>query len=62
MNGSALELIYNFTNPVADPIGLSVYQEFQGGYHRFESESKLLLQKNFGRFVAADLPKPAELR
>jgi hypothetical protein len=51
--GSALELIYNFTNPVADPIGLSVYQEFQVGYRRFESESKLLAQKNFGRFVAA---------
>jgi hypothetical protein len=53
LDGSALELIYNFTNPVADPIGFSVYQEFQGGYHRFESESKLLAQKNFGRFVAA---------
>jgi hypothetical protein len=53
LNGSALELIYNFTNPVADPIGFSVYQEFQGGYHRFESESKLLAQKNFGRFVTA---------
>ena len=53
LTGSALELIYNFTNPVADPIGLAVYQEFQGGYHRFESESKLLAQKNFGRVVVA---------
>ena len=53
LNGSALELIYNFTNPVADAIGLAAYQEFQGGYHRFESESKLLAQKNFGRFVVA---------
>jgi hypothetical protein len=53
LSGSALELIYNFTNPVADPIGLAVYQEFQAGYRRFESESKLLVQKNFGRFVAA---------
>jgi hypothetical protein len=53
LDGSALELIYNFTNPVADPIGLAVYQEFQGGYHRFESESKLLAQKNFGKFVVA---------
>lgn len=51
--GSALELIYNFTNPVADPVGLAVYQEFQAGYRRFESESKLLAQKNFGRFVVA---------
>src|SRR5437762_4698750 len=47
LSGSALELIYNFTNPVADPIGLAAYQEFQGGYRRFESESKLLAQKNF---------------
>ena len=53
LDGSAIELIYNFTNPVADPIGLSVYQEFQAGYRRFESESKLLAQKNFGRFVVA---------
>jgi hypothetical protein len=52
-SGSALELIYNFTNPVADPIGLAAYQEFQAGYRRFESESKLLAQKNFGRFVVA---------
>lgn len=52
-SGSALELIYNFTNPVADPIGLAAYQEFQVGYRRFESESKLLAQKNFGRFVVA---------
>ena len=53
LSGSALELIYNLTNPVVDPIGLAVYQEFKGGYKRFESESKLLAQKNFGKFVAA---------
>ena len=53
LSGSALELIYNFTNPVDDPIGLAAYQEFQGGYRRFESESKLLAQKNFGKFVVA---------
>src|SRR2546423_12127520 len=53
LDGSALELIYNLSNPVADPIGLAVYQKFQGGYRRFESESKLLAQKNFGKFVLA---------
>ena len=53
LDGSALELIYNVSNPVADPIGLAIYQEFQGGYRRFESESKLLAQKNFGKFVVA---------
>jgi hypothetical protein len=53
LNGSAIELIYNFTNPAADPIGLAAYQEFKGGYRFFESESKLLAQKNLGRFVVA---------
>ncbi|HEX4640521.1 MAG TPA: hypothetical protein VH252_03995 [Chthoniobacterales bacterium] len=53
LDGSAIELIYNLTNPVADPIGLAVYQEFQGGYRRFESESKLIAQKNLGKFVVA---------
>ncbi|HKP04515.1 MAG TPA: DUF6662 family protein [Chthoniobacterales bacterium] len=53
LEGSAIELIYNFTNPVDDPIGLSVYQEFKAGYRLFESESKILAQKNFGRFVVA---------
>jgi hypothetical protein len=53
LRGSALELIYNFTNPVADPVGLSAYQEFQAGYRFFESESKLIAQKNFGRVVVA---------
>lgn len=53
LNGGAVELVYNFTNPVADPIGLAAYQEFKAGYRFFESESKLLAQKNFGRFVVA---------
>jgi hypothetical protein len=53
LSGSALELIYNLTNPVSDPVGLALYQEFKGGYRLFESESKLLVQKNFGPFVVA---------
>jgi hypothetical protein len=53
LQGSAVEMIYNLTNPVADPIGLAVYQEFKGGYRFFESESKLLTQKNLGKFVVA---------
>jgi hypothetical protein len=32
-SASALELIYNFTNPVADAIGLSLYQEVKVGAH-----------------------------
>jgi len=53
LSGSAVEFIYNFTNPVSDPIGLAAYQEFQAGYHRFESESKLLVQKTLGSWVVA---------
>lgn len=50
---SALELIYNLTNPVIDPIGLSIYQEYKGGDRVFEWESKLIAQKNFGPLILA---------
>ncbi len=50
---SALEFIYNLTNPVIDPIGLSIYQEFRGGDRVFEWESKLIAQKNFGPLILA---------
>jgi hypothetical protein len=50
---SALELIYNLTNPVIDPIGLAMYEEIRAGDRVFELESKLIAQKNFGPFVFA---------
>jgi hypothetical protein len=50
---SSLELIYNLTNPVADPIGVSLYQEISGGRRFFESETKLIAQKNFGPLILA---------
>jgi len=50
---SSLELIYNLANPVADPIGISLYQEISAGRRLFESETKLIAQKNFGPFVVA---------
>ena len=50
---SSLELIYNLTNPVADPIGISLYQEISAGRRFFESETKLILQKNFGPVILA---------
>jgi hypothetical protein len=52
-HSSSLELIYNLTNPVADPIGISIYQEISAGRRAFESESKLILQKNFGPLILA---------
>jgi hypothetical protein len=50
---AAVELIYNLTNPVTDPIGISLYQEYRGGDRIFEWESKLIAQKNLGRFILA---------
>lgn len=52
-SGSAVELIYSLTNPVADPIGLALYQEYKIGRRLFEWESKVIAQKNLGRFVIA---------
>src|SRR4051812_6181132 len=51
--GSSAELIYSLTNPVTDPVGLAVYQEYQGGPQLFEWESKVIAQKNLGRFIFA---------
>jgi hypothetical protein len=50
---SAVELIYSVTNPVADPVGVAIYQEYKGGRRLFEWESKVIAQKNFGRFITA---------
>jgi len=51
--GGAVEFIYNLTNPVDDPVGLSLYQEYKVGYRFFEWESKVILQKNLGRWILA---------
>jgi hypothetical protein len=48
---SAVEFIYNLSNPVVDPVGLSVYQEIKAGDRVFEVESKLIAQKNFGPLI-----------
>jgi len=50
---AALELIYNFTNPVTDPVGLSAYQEIKVGDRLVEWESRLIAQKNLGRLILA---------
>ena len=52
-DSSSLELIYNLTNPVTDPIGISLYQEIGGGRRALESETKLIAQKNFGPLILA---------
>ena len=50
-DNSSLELIYNLTNPVADSVGISLYQEISAGRRAFESETKLIAQKNFGPLI-----------
>ena len=50
---SALEMIYNLTNPTTDWLGSALYGEIQLGDRKFELEGKLILQKNVGRWVFA---------
>ena len=50
---SAIEAIYNLTDPEKSWLGSSIYGEIRGGDKDFELESKVLVQKNFGPFVAA---------
>ena len=52
-SGGAVELIYNLSNPVVDPAGISIYEEISGGRQHFELESKLIAQKNFGPLILA---------
>ena len=48
---SAIELIYNLSNPTTDLLGTALYQEVRGGPEELELESKVILQKNIGRIV-----------
>jgi len=50
---TALELIYNLTNPVVDPLGFSIYGELKAGDRLVELESKLIAQKNLGPLILA---------
>jgi hypothetical protein len=50
---AAVEAIYNLSNPVIDPVGLSIYQEVRAGDRLVEWESKLIAQKNYGRWIFA---------
>lgn len=52
-DSSSVELIYNLTNPAADSVGISLYQEISAGRRAFESETKLIAQKNFGPLILA---------
>ncbi|MFQ5590580.1 MAG: hypothetical protein ACE5HE_05410 [Phycisphaerae bacterium] len=49
----AVEGIYNLTNPVTDPLGLSLYGEVEVGDEKLELEGKLIVEKDIGRIVLA---------
>lgn len=51
--GSAVELIYNITNPQTSALGSAVYGELKIGEDLVKLESKILLEKHFGRLVLA---------
>lgn len=50
---SGVEMIYNLTNPNTDWIGSALYVEGNIGDRFAELETKLLLQKNFGKLTVA---------
>ena len=45
---TAVEMIYNLTNPVTDPLGLALYGEVKYGDELFELEGKIIVQKDLG--------------
>ncbi len=51
--GSAIELIYNLTNPETTTFGSALYGELKIGEDLVKLESKVLLQKNFGPLILA---------
>jgi hypothetical protein len=50
---SAVELVYNLTNPQTSAFGSALYSEFAIGDDLVKLESKVLLEKQFGRLVFA---------
>ncbi len=50
---TSVELKYNLTNPITDPIGMALYGEIKGGDQLFELEGKIILQKDIGPWTLA---------
>lgn len=50
---TAVELIYNLTNPVTDPLGLALYGEVKYGDEKAALEAKILAQKDLGPWTIA---------
>lgn len=52
-DGSAVELVYNLTNAQTHSLGSAMYGEMKIGEDLLKLESKILLEKQFGRLVVA---------
>ncbi len=50
---AAVEVIYNLTDPVTEPVGLALYGEMKLGDELVEIEGKLIAQKDIGKWVLA---------
>ena len=50
---SAVEVIYNLSDPTIDLIGSALYGEVKLGDELFELEGKIILQKNLGKWTIA---------
>lgn len=50
---TAVELIYNLSNPVSDPVGMALYGEVKVGDELFELEGKIIAQKDMGPWTVA---------
>ncbi|MHC4948603.1 MAG: DUF6662 family protein [Planctomycetota bacterium] len=50
---AAVEVIWGLVDPVTEPLGVALYGEVKWGDELFVLESKLLLQKNYGKWIAA---------
>ena len=48
---SAVELIYQLSDPVVDPLGLALYGEVKLGDEKFVLEGKILAQKDIGAWT-----------
>src|SRR6266550_1004478 len=52
-DGGAVEFIYTILNPAKDHWGLALYAEFAVAENELEFEQKILVQKDFGKWIFA---------
>jgi len=53
LRGTAVEVIWNLSDPVRTPLGVALYGEVKLDSRRFALEGKLLLEKQIGNWILA---------